>query len=156
MGEFGESERIHQNFSSLKFASKNCRKLITEKIFMGQKCVRCLLSWNTSSCEAETESPRSQWPVKGTVLPTAIAAANVKVTEPLNKAEAKKSVSKACGAYSLLMSVSAELQSREKSNWEWRSNHNLPLQEYPDLVLKESNVCRFKNACQQRIKLNID
>ena len=92
--------------------------------------------------------------------PTAIAAANVKVTEALNKAEAKKSADKACGTYSFLMSVSAELQSREKRATESGVTaticHYKNIYKYPDLVLKESNVCRFKNACQERIKLNID
>jgi len=40
-----------------------------------------------------------------TVLSTAIAATNIKVTKALNEAEVKKSASRACETYSFLMSA---------------------------------------------------
>ena len=56
-----------------------------------------------SSCRGEARSPRSQWPLRETVPPTATVAANVKVNEALNEAEVKKSTSKTHGMHSFLM-----------------------------------------------------
>ena len=92
--------------------------------------------------------------------PTAIAAANVKVTEALNIAEAKQSANRACGTH---IHFSCQLAQKCKVGKKATKfgvtatiYHYENIYKDPDLVLKESSVCRFKNACQERIKLNID
>ena len=58
-----------------------------------------------SPCEAEAGSPRSQWAIKGKVPPTAIAAANAKVTEVIDEAKVKKRADRTHETYSFLTSA---------------------------------------------------
>ena len=56
-----------------------------------------------SSCRGENKFPRSQWPLRETVPPTATVAVNVKVNEATNEAEVKKSESRMHGMHLFLM-----------------------------------------------------
>ena len=88
--------------------------------------------------------PDPSAPLKEPVPPTAIVEANVKVNEAGLKPEKCKP-----GLWNVLISDSStEVGSREKSSGIWRNSHNSPLWDYkyPDLVLKESSVRRFKNV----------
>ena len=98
--------------------------------------------------------PDPSGPLSQAVPPTAIAAANVKVAEALNDAEVKKSASRARGTYSFLTSAQKYEVGKRAAEHGITATIRYYGKKYPDLALKESSVHRFKNAYQERIKLN--
>ena len=96
--------------------------------------------------------PDPSGPLMETVLPAAIVAANMKV----NKVELKKIASRARGMYSFLTPAQKyEVGKRAVEYGITATIRHYGIQ-YPDLVLKESSLHRFKNAYQDCIKLNLD
>ena len=96
--------------------------------------------------------PDPSGPLRETVSPAAIVAANVKV----NEAELKKISSRDCGMYSFLTPAQKyEVGKRAAEYGVIATIHHYGIK-CPDLVLKESSVRRFKNAYQDCIKLNLD
>ena len=100
--------------------------------------------------------PDPSGPLRETVPPTAIAAVNTKVNEALDEAELKKSASRARGMYSFLTSVQNYEVGKRAVEYGVAATIRHYGIKYPDLVLKESSVRRFKNAYQECIKLNLD
>ena len=81
-GEFVESGGIHQSFIRSNL-HKNCG--LTRKIQRAKTCRAYVYLNVLSSSEAEAGSPRSQWPLKEKAPPAAIAAANAKVVEAIDR-----------------------------------------------------------------------
>ena len=100
--------------------------------------------------------PDPSGPLRETVPPTAIVSVKAKVNEALNDVELKKSASRDCGTYSFLTpGQKYEVGKRAVECGITATIHHYGIK-YPDLVLKESSVSRFKNAYQEHIKLNLD
>ena len=96
--------------------------------------------------------PDPSGPLRETVPPAAIVAANVKI----NEAEIKKIANRARGMYSFLTPTQKyEVGKRAAEYGVTATIHHYGIK-CPDLVLKESSVHRFKNAYQDCIKLNLD
>ena len=86
--------------------------------------------------------------------PTAIAVANVKVTEAINEAEVKKSGSRTRGTFSFRTSEQKYEVGKRAAEHGVTATIRYCGKKYPDLALKESSVCRFKNVYNECIKLN--
>ena len=73
--------------------------------------------------------PDPSAPLRETVPPTGIVAANMKVNEALTEAELKKSASRARGTYSFLMPEQKYNVGKRAAEYGVRNSHNLPLQD---------------------------
>ena len=89
--------------------------------------------------------PDPSGPLREKVPPTAIAAANAKVTDAINKAEVKKRASRARGTYSFLTPAQKYKVGKRAAKHGITATICHYRNKYPDLVLKESSVRRFKN-----------
>ena len=73
--------------------------------------------------------PDPSTPLRETVPPTAIVAANMKVNEALTEAELKKSASRARGTYSFLMPEQKYKVGKRAAEYGACNSHNLPLRD---------------------------
>ena len=149
-GEFGESEAIRQSFTHPNLHFKKLRIVDYQKMH-----AMSILKYFRPLRE-KPDLPDPSGPLRETVPPTAIAAVNTKVNEALDEAELKKSASRARGMYSFLTSVQNYEVGKRAVEYGVAATIRHYGIKYPDLVLKESSVRRFKNAYQECIKLNLD
>ena len=154
-GEFGKSKAICQSFTHPNLHLKKLRIVDYQKIHRAKTHTMSILKYFHPLRE-KPDLPDPSGPLRETVPPTAIVAANVKVNEALNEAELKKSASRARGTYSFLTPAQKYEVGKRAAEYGVAATICHYGIKYPDLVLKENSVHRFKNAYQERIKLNLD
>ena len=98
--------------------------------------------------------PDPTGPLSEKVPSQAIAAANVKVIEALEEVQEKKS-RRSRGSYVSLTPAQKYEFGKRAAEYGVTATIRYYGKRYPDLALKESSVRRFKNAYQERIKLNL-
>ena len=79
--------------------------IIKKKISYWVKMCAMLILKYFHPVKQKSNLPDLRGPLSQSLPPTAIAAANIKVSEALNEAEVKKSASMACGTYLFLTSA---------------------------------------------------
>ena len=119
------------------------------------RCLRILTYFHLVKQKPDLPDPMASGPLSKKVPPTAIASANAKVVEAIEEAEVRKSASRARGNYSFLTPAQKYEVGKRAAEYGVTATIRHYGKKYPDLVLKESSVRRFKNAYQERIKLNL-